>query len=142
MSKFAPITSSLLARKGEAGPWQTDRKMPLAWEANGFKSEQRLEPRFERRMERVPAPAPSAAPAPQPLAPMPQVAADPERMRSCTLKISQRDYERIGIVAVKRGSRPQLLMREAIDAFLVSAAHEYRAECSCLASGGCNQGCS
>lgn len=108
-AKFASITSSLLARKGEARPWSQ------AFEAEG--------------PPQIPAPwrTEAAVPPPPP----------PAKDRSCSLRMSAHDYERLGILAVKGGVKRQDLLKLALAQFLDSKAREYG--CACL--GACNSNC-
>jgi hypothetical protein len=105
--KFASITAGLLARKGEAQPWP-------ALTAD--------EP-------------PPVAWRPAPVAPPPLISESKDK--SCALRMSPHDYERLGILAVKTGvTRPQLL-KQALSEFLAARAEEYG--CACL--GACNSNC-
>lgn len=107
-AKFASITSSLLARKGEAQPW---RQEPLA------------EPPVFR-----PEPVPlTAAPPPSP----------PAKDKSCSVRMSAHDYERLGILAVKSNSSRQQLLKDALAAFLEARGRQL--SCACL--GACEKGC-
>src|SRR3954466_4125406 len=108
--KFASITAGLLARKGEARPW--------------------------------PALTPEEAPAPAPLAWRPAPAAPPPppsegKDKSCALRMSVHDYERLGILAIKEGVTRQQLLKQALADFLAARAAQYG--CACL--GACNSGC-
>lgn len=106
--KFASITSSLLARKGEAIPWAQDGiELPAAWRA-------------EHR-------ASHASPPPSP----------PTKERTCSVRMSAYDYERLGILAVKTGVTRQKLLKDALAQFLARKAHDYA--CSCL--GACDRNC-
>jgi hypothetical protein len=108
-AKFASITAGLLARKGEAQPWaQEPGKMPLAWRSD-------IRPAH-------------AAPPPPP----------PAKDRSCSVRMSAHDYERLGILAVKSGVTRQQLLKDALAQFLAGKARDYG--CACL--GACNRGCS
>jgi hypothetical protein len=117
-AKFASITAGLLARKGEAQPWnnlgnnmgnslgtQEAEKVPLVWRA----------------------PLAVAAPPPPPSA----------KDKSCALHMSARDYERLGILAVKSGVSRQQLLKDALAQFLAGKAKDYG--CACL--GACNRNC-
>ena len=106
MSKFASITSGLLARKGEAQPWNQE-KAPLAW---------RPEPVVQLS---------SALP--------PPVVKD----RSCSVRMSAQDFERLGILAVKRGVTRQQLMKDALAQLLASQAKIFA--CACM--GSCEKNC-
>ena len=109
MNKFASITSGLLARKGEAQPWNQDNGPPPVW---------RPEPLVQL----------SAAPPPPPL-----LAKD----RSCSVRMSAQDFERLGILAVKRGVTRQQLMKDALAQMLASQAKIFA--CACM--GSCEKNC-
>jgi len=134
-TKFASITAGLLARKGEAMPWvqsgmqggqqENEKPMPV-W--------------------RQPVPMPSVPPLVTPRPPRFAAAASPPlppRDRTCSIRMSAHDYERLGIIAVKTGlSRPQLL-KDALAAFLAAQAKQHG--CLCLKAGveacGADCGC-
>ena len=105
--KFASITAGLLARKGEAQPWPA-----------------------------------LTAEEPPPLAWRPALAAPPPppteaKDKSCALRMTQHDYERLGILAVKSGVTRQQLLKQALADFLAARAAQYG--CACL--GACNSNC-
>jgi hypothetical protein len=117
-AKFASITAGLLARKGEAQPWnmpgnlagntldaQEPQKAPLAWRP--------------------------------PLAVTPSPPPPPAKDRSCSVRMSAHDYERLGILAVKSGSSRQQLLKDALAQFLAAKARDHG--CACL--GACNNDC-
>jgi hypothetical protein len=117
-TKFASITAGLLARKGEAQPWnslgsglgsglatQEAEKVPLAWRT----------------------PLAVAAPPPPP----------PAKDKSCALHMSAHDYERLGILAVKSGVSRQQLLKDALAQFLAGKARDHG--CACL--GACGGNC-
>ena len=108
--KFASITSSLLARKGEARPWAQEafRTTPPSWHSD--------------------ARAAIAEPPPPP---------PPARDRSCSVRMSAHDYERLGILAVKSGGSRQQLLKDALAEFLAAKAQDYA--CACL--GACDRSC-
>jgi hypothetical protein len=111
-ARFASITAGLLARKGEARPWTAEpEKLPLAW---------RHEPAR-----------------PEPLAATPPPPSPPDRERSCAVRMSAQDYERLGILAVKTGSSRQQLLKQALADLLASRAQSL--SCACL--GSCEQNC-
>ncbi len=120
MSKFASITAGLLARKGEARPWSYDTdnpplpaRPPLVWQPE-------------------PVTQLSSAPPPPP----------PGKDRSCAVRMSAEDFERLGILAVKRGVTRQQLMKDALAQMLASQAKIFA--CACLESGksgACEKNC-
>ncbi|HWF65510.1 MAG TPA: hypothetical protein VN685_12925 [Rhizomicrobium sp.] len=127
--KFASITAVLLARKGEARPWDYDGAEIAAEPHDGFFS------------PHAPAPSPlceehanDAAPAPRPFA-FPQTG---DGMRRVTLRLSHADYERLGLIAAKRDITRQRLLHQMLHDFLAGAAHEYGAQCGCI-GGSCQR---
>lgn len=111
-AKFASITSSLLARKGEAQPWNAGaaepEKFSLPWRAH----------------------VPEAIAAPPPPPP-------PAKEKSCSIRMSAHDFERLGILSIKTGTSRQQLLKDALSEFLASRADDYG--CYCL--GSCDNDC-
>jgi hypothetical protein len=120
--RFAPITAGLLARKGEAQPWKQVGKVP---------------------MEAVDVVEKVASIPWQPYTP-PVVAGPhpPGRDRACSIRMSAQDYERLGILAVKKDTTRQQLLKEALAEFLAAKAQEYGCACLHNPGGACNQDCS
>jgi hypothetical protein len=101
--RFAPITSVLLARKGEARPWNQAPKTEVE----------------------------SVASIPwRPYAAVVAVTEEPEKDRACSIRLSAHDMERLGILAVKRNSTRQKLLKEAVAEFLAKSRDAYG--CACL----------
>ncbi|HWU55337.1 MAG TPA: hypothetical protein VN175_07535 [Rhizomicrobium sp.] len=116
--RFAPITAGLLARKGEAQPWKQVGKTPvekvasIPWEP------------YTPEAEIVP--------------PSPPLGKD----RACSIRMSAHDYERLGILAVKKDTTRQQLLKEALAEFLAAKAQDYGCACLRNSGGACNQDCS
>ncbi len=113
--KFASITAGLLARKGEARPWGS--------------------------LTGAPQPADEAPPVPlawRPASETPPPPPPEARDRSCSLRLSAHDFERLGILAVKQSVTRQHLLKQALADFLAARAAQYG--CACL--GACNSNCS
>ena len=108
-AKFASITANLLARKGEARPWTHAEAVaaPLTWHSDVR--------------------AAASAPPPPPTI----------KDRSCSVRVSAHDYERLGILAVKSNVTRQQLLKDALSQFLEAKARDYA--CACL--GACGHGC-
>ena len=85
--------------------------MPLAWR-NEVRSEVRVAP---------------AAPPPPP----------PVKDKSCAVRMSLHDFERLGILAVKTGVTRQHLLKDALAQFLAAKAQDFG--CACL--GACERNC-
>jgi hypothetical protein len=144
--KFASITAGLLARKGEGQPWtqgtaQEPARVPLAWRNEGpveVRSDMRNEPPIAVRsappsvapsiLRSEPRPAPASEPPPPP----------PIKDKSCAVRMTMHDFERLGIVAVKDGVSRQKVLKDAVVRFLDGKAREYG--CACL--GACERNCS
>ena len=124
--KFAAIRPDLLARKGEAAPWlpavddsaETAAAVPNSVPHANLAA---LQAAFE-----APANASSA---------------DADRPKRCTLKLSQPEYERLGILAAKKGHSRHHLLRLAFEQFMSGAAAEYNDRCECLAAGDRDGAC-
>lgn len=134
--KFASITAGLLARKGEARPWpalSADEAAVLPeWRTAPAASAAAVPTMGDWRAS--PAPhgptlAPSLVPSPAP----PLETKD----KSCLLRLSPHDYERLGILAVKAGATRQQLLKAALTEYLAVRAAEYG--CACL--GACDNNC-
>ena len=116
--KFASITSSLLARKGEAAPWAQNGRAPLSGRAE------------------------AVAPPPVPAQRMPPPEPPPGALKRCTVRLSHADYERLGLMAVKKDVTRQHLLQSALADVLAGMAREFSQGCSCLGEGKvCNGPC-
>ena len=160
MSKFAPITAGLLARKGEAGPSIVPAvKLPFVWTSERPVVETHAE--IEDRPAAPPTNGEASAPRPaiefksgpsEPTGPAeprgprkPRAARGPagpggphgsaERPRKISVALSPREHETLGIVAVKRGLTRHQVVRDALDSYFETLASEYRTQCSCIATG-------
>jgi hypothetical protein len=118
-AKFASITAGLLARKGEAMPWVQSGIQGAAQE------------------NKKPAPVWSQQTPPPPLVtprpPIPAAAlppSTPPKEKSCSIRMSAHDYERLGIIAVKTGSSRAQLLKDALSQFL--AGQTKQRGCLCL----------
>jgi hypothetical protein len=117
-NKFAAITSSLLARKGEAAPWRV--AAPVAW---------------------TPALVADIPPfvAPEPPFVAHETNAPPlksDALKRCTVRLTQGEYERLGILAVKKNLTRQQLLQIALAEVLAGMAQTCAPDCGCLNS--CN----
>ena len=109
-AKFASITAGLLARKGEAQPWNH----------TGVPETEKISLPWRTYTEGAAAPPPP-----------------PAKERSCTIRMSAYDFERLGILAVKKDVSRQQLLKDALAEFLDHKAQDYG--CACL--GACNRNC-
>lgn len=129
--KFAPMTSALLTRKGEAAPSTiagTTTPNGIGPVTVGF---------FDR-------PAKPAAPAPvSPKAttlaaaePTKRASSEPKqaKTRRVVVAVSQEEFERLGIAAVKKDVTRQELVRAALSRYLGKTASMY-SSCQCIAPG-------
>lgn len=122
--RFAAITSGLLARKGEAQPWSQAAKT----EAQPWSPPAKAE-------------GESVASIPwRPYSPPP--VSEPEKEKTCSIRMSVHDYERLGILAVKKDTTRQQLLKEALAEFLAAKAQDYGCACLHNPGGACNQDCS
>ena len=128
-SKFASITSSLLARKGEAEPWHEPLRKDLPWQRGEA-----------GQSGDWPSPAPGDDPQPARAAPKTATRArkkttDDSRDKTCAVRMTHYDYERLGIMAVKKGTSRQRLMQQALEEFFGRMARDYANECACISAG-------
>ncbi len=113
-NKFAAITSSLLARKGEAAPWQNSA--PMAWMPTIMPAITKGDPPFVTHETKPPAPTSDA-------------------LKKCTVRLTQHEYERLGILAVKKNLTRQQLLQAALVEVLGKMAQTCAPHCECL--NGC-----
>ncbi len=153
--KFAAITASLLARKGDAQPSSVAQspKTPILWSASGGQSERRVDCAQDARRAEPQRPEPahsisaSEANAENPPrfsnagARANEHAAHGEKRHRISLALSTIEHEKLGIVAVKRGVTRQQLMRDALDCYFEKLAIDYRSHCACIATGECQNSC-
>ena len=113
--RFMPVTSNLLARKGDAVPSAIAPKPSHYWSA-----EKALPPLVSND-------ASTDAPAPK-----------PHRM---VVTLSASEFEKLGIAAVKKNVTRHQIVRTALELHLERLKSEFCA-CGCLAvDGTCLQGC-
>ena len=130
--KFASVTASLLARKGEGQPWTQG-----APQANFQPAEPARMP-LVFRSEGPSAPAaPVSAEASAGKPPPP-----PAKDKSCSVRMSQHDFERLGILAVKTGVTRQQLLKDALAKFLAAKAQDFGCACLGGSGGACTNDCS
>jgi predicted transcriptional regulator len=120
LSRFAPITSHLLARKGDASP--SSVKAPLFW--------------AREPAEPPPPPEPRVAAALREPAPVTVLGEKPHRM---VITLSPAEFERLGIAAVKKNQTRHQVLRAALEAHLDRIKREYGG-CGCTA-GLCTAAC-
>ncbi len=142
--RYAPITSNLLVRKGEARPWHISASDCAAAPPRIVETQHDVQ--HEKHAPAAPQPAPEAIREPEPRA-APVVSAarnshadGEEHDRRCTLRLSHAEYERLGIIAVKKEISRQQVLRQAIEHYLATAKEEYQSACGCL-GGTCRGEC-
>jgi hypothetical protein len=154
MNRFAPITSSLLARKGHAGPSATPSvKLPFVWPLDKTAADA---PADAREPPGVGHANGHVAPLPKPVLEFKKPSSEPrssseprgpggaaDRPRKISVALSAREHETLAIIAVKRGLTKHQIVRDALDAYFGTLAREYRTQCSCIATGcSCSGECS
>jgi hypothetical protein len=141
-AKFAPITGTLLARKGEAMP-SLGAKRSFGW-AHDTLPVRDTTPAKEVYREIPPAPTTQIAPPEPARFPMPveeiHVAAPKphsvfEKPRRIVVSFTAAEFERLGIAAVKKGISRHDLVRDTMDGFLKRFAADLSAPCACLNGG-------
>jgi hypothetical protein len=130
-SKFAPITSSLLVRKGEASPSPAVPTLrPVAWisETARKTATESAEPRFVYKPEE------STVDVQHGEGKTDACHAN-EKPRRIVLNLTAQEYETLGLVAVKKGSSRHKLAQGAIDAYFEWLVSEFGEACTCIAGG-------
>lgn len=151
--RFTPMTSDLLARKGEASP--SAIKPSLFWRRPPVAEPPRpQQPRDLRLLPAEPprdlrAVAPEPAVEPHEIDPVPANVVPPmvppegPRPHKMMVTLSHADYEKLGIAAVKKGITRQQMLRVAVDLHIERLKREFGG-CGCMAMGGtgqCGEGC-
>jgi len=159
--RFTPITSDLLARKGEASP--SAIKPSLFWRRPPM-AEPRHQPIRDLRLAAAepgrdlrftpPEPDPRVfAPEPvfdlhvheidpTPADVVPPMQPEGQRPHKMMVTLTHADYEKLGIAAVKKGVTRQQMLRVAVDLHIERLKREYGG-CGCMAmgAGNCGEGC-
>jgi hypothetical protein len=155
--RYAPITSHLLVRKGDAKPWQVpgtegaefahvpENIVPVKTEHSFTDEELQSAADYQnwKRTREAPVHDRRHAPARRDHhpAPPPALSDTDEHSKRLTLRLTPAEYERLGIIGVKRDMTRQQLLRHAIDCYLAAAKAEYQASCGCLSGDGCRGDC-
>jgi len=109
-AKFAAITASLLARKGDATPSVV---VPV----------------------KAP-PRPALVPRDdQPFASAPRQPDNPEKLRRIVVPITQEELERLCIAAIKKGTKRHDIVREALGDYFRKLSAELPYPCACMEGG-------
>ena len=140
--KFAPITSNLLARKGEAKPWQLPshglRELVLV---SARESDTGFPPACGSESSPEPCNQPDSAAVSRI-----KTAANPgvpgERTKRFSLALSPAEFERLGVAAVKKGVSRQQILRESMEFYLTDIARTLMVPCECLSGSSCQRNCS
>jgi hypothetical protein len=143
--KFAPITSGLLARKGEASPSVGSAKLQVHWREWSEALERRLALAAPAQAEPEPEPERAAITAfiSEHVRAVERQAAeanDHDHLRKVIIRLSREEHERLGIAAVKKGLTRNQLVRAALDAYAEALLQEYGTSCGCIA-GNCDRRC-
>jgi hypothetical protein len=131
-AKFASVTASLLARKGEARPWTPLDAETKSYDWQGEIHDLRLQAPVEP-MRHVPHES-HAEPNGH------HVVHGHDGDKRYAIRMSAKEYERLGIIAVKRNVTRQHLMREMFEQYLTSSTSRYCADCTCLDGESCSGG--
>ena len=121
-SKFAAITADLLARKGDARPWQPAVPTLVAAAPRPAANTDVRRPEPGEHDHDFEPSGPAAG----------------SNVRRCSLRLTNCEYQRLGIIAVKRDSTRQQILRQAIEEYLAAVELEYGGDCGCLSGHGCS----
>jgi len=122
VSRFAPVTASLLARKGSA--------MPSAMVSPP------ILPPFVPAASELPKPAQEAPRVPALEADQDHPAAlDPSRVKKLFIPLSHGEHERLAIAAVKTGLSRHQLVRDALEIYFEQLSADMGDDCACITGG-------
>jgi hypothetical protein len=146
--KFAAMTANLLARKGDAAPSALP-EMKRVFSLGALSAPPPVHRVFETVEPALTVPPPDmrtverSAHIPPPSPPVMRVVekvrepAHIDKPRRLFVNVTPDEYERLGILGVKRDATRHQLLRAALDAFLKVAARD----CACLSGEGCKNNC-
>jgi hypothetical protein len=118
------MTASLLARKGEAAP-SLETKRALDWMSDVARDVPR---------ERIVRPPPVTARHIHDAHPQP--APTIKKTRRIVVSLSDCEFERLGIAAVKKGVNRHELVRDTMNDYLARLAADMNGRCACLLAEG------
>ena len=119
-SPFARMTSSLLVRKGDAGPSVV--ALPL----------RHAQPRAAAM-----AAAPEPATFSQRIAPPRQGAESGEKLHHIRVAVTTADLQRVGIAAAKTGGSRQTIIHAALQNYFAQLAEDLHHTCNCMVDESC-----
>jgi len=134
-AKFASMTASLLARKGDAAPSLAMLPVRPSAFANGKPP---VAPPMPRQLEETARPAPAILPEADLHQPTAAPHDDcPEKLRRIMVIVTADEFEKLGIAAVKKEKSRHEIVRSALDAYFRQLAAELPRKCLCMADGPC-----
>jgi hypothetical protein len=141
LSKFAPITAGLLARKGDAMPSTLlPPKQPVAWarhEAQPLPQTAQPAPEPIPRPEHIERLSHAQTKTPEPAADVRQH--DHDKPRRLFVALSHGEHERLAIAAAKKDMTQHQIVHQALEAYFEKLALD--TGCRCIAGGDCTSGC-
>jgi Ribbon-helix-helix protein, copG family len=125
--RFAPITTALLSRKGHALPSTVvPRQMP--WEADLMVQSEEDESAALRLVAATPEEALSDTHEAVKI----RAHRDSERPHKVRVSLSDAEFERFGLAAVKRGVTRHQILRDALNNYIERLMQEYGNSCACI----------
>lgn len=122
--RFAPITASLLARKGAATPSAMLPRHDYVRHVAPLPPREEPEPALIHELD----PDHSLH--------------DPARPKKLFIAMTHREHEQLAIAAVKTGLTKHRLVRDALEIYFEQLALDMGDDCPCVTSGfGCRGGC-
>lgn len=123
-AQFAKVTAGLLARKGEARPsdaltlvtsFTAPREAERLFTATRAQSKSQCSTETIRFSTGFTTPTARLS-------------------HRVSLKLTKSEFEKLGIVAVKRGINKQRFLRLALDSYLEKLRKDYRSDCQCISA--------
>jgi hypothetical protein len=132
--RFAPITTALLARKGHALP-STVIPGQVPWEPEVRLNGEENEPAF-----RLMSAGPEASSDSHDVVKT-RAHRDSQRPHKVRVSLSDAEFERFGLAAVKRGVTRHQVLRDALNNYVDRLMQEYGNSCACIGGAANANGC-
>ena len=120
--RFAPITATLLARKGNAAPSSMTGFTPATGAAIAIAAD-------------------AVAPAPSFVEPAAHHDHDAHHHKKLFVSLSHPEHERLAIAAVKTGLSRHQLIRDALDLYFEQLSRDMGHDCRCVSGTVCGNTC-
>ena len=139
-ARFASLTAGLLVRKGDARPSAIAAPEAFAFNAALVEgTPQSIQKTADRADNRS---FPTGKVSVKKEQGVPEPSEQPVKSHRLVLTLSPKEHEVIGLIAVKKGTSRNALLRQALNDYLAPFIQNCNGECHCISSGYTGQTCS